>query len=130
LGSGSIALAAVDAEFTLRTLLKNYKILYSSKVKVCHNRWLTKEENRKQGLSYSCGETACYGYFALQGKKFAKKIVVKNFKDSYKNFKKSLELIFAFKKYGIEFFFHSLQELIFRLRGLIVALYFSKKDPL
>lgn len=127
LGPGSIGSNAEDAEFALRCLLKGYKILYDPQVIVYHNRWLSKEEYCKQYLSYSCGEVACYGYFAFQGHKFAKSVIKNNFKDSYKKFIKSFQLIFSFKKYGLRLFFYSLKEFYFRLRGFIVGWYFRTK---
>jgi len=130
LGPGSIGSNAEDAEFALRILSKGYKILYNPKIKAYHNRWLTKEEFRKQQLSYACGEVACYGFFAFQGKKFAKRVMVNNFKDSYEKFRKSLELIFSLKKYGLLLFIHTLEEFYFRLRGLMISFYFSKREPL
>ena len=130
LGAGSLSKSAEDAEFSLRCLIKGYKLLYNPKMIVYHNRWLTEEEHRRQCLFYSCGEVACYGYFGFQGVELGKKVVRKNFKNSYEKFEKSLELIFSFNKYGLRLFFHSLREFYFLIRGLAVGWYFSKKDPL
>lgn len=130
LGPGSIGSNAEDAEFALRLLLKGYRLLYTPKIKVYHSRWLTKEEYQRQCLSYSCGEVACYGYFAFQGNGFAKKIVINNFKDSYWKLRRAIKSTLLLKKSGLRLLFHTAEELYFRLRGLIVAFYFSKKDPL
>lgn len=126
LGPGSIGSNAEDAEFAFRVLSNGYKLLYNPQISVYHNRWLTKEEFKKQRLSYSCGEVACYGYYALQGETTAKKILYKNFFDSYYKIKKSIKNIVLFKKNGYLTMFNTLEESIFRLRGLLVALYFSK----
>lgn len=130
LGVGSIGLSAEDAEFALRVLLNGYKLLYNPKVKVYHNRWLTKEGFRKQWLSYACGEAACYGYFAFQGHKFAEKVVKKNFKDSFSKMKNYLKSLPKFKKLSLSEGLYILKELIFRLRGVTVAFWYSKKEPL
>lgn len=130
LGVGSIGLAGLDAEITLRTLIKHYKIMYNPKIKIYHNRWLTKNEFYKQCLSYTCGEVACYSYFSFQGKRFAKKIVINNFKKSYWKFKDVLKRFFSLKKGSLGFFLCTLEEFYFRFRGLILGFYFSKKDPL
>ncbi len=130
LGPGSIGSNAEEAEFALRGLIKGYKLLYNQKVVVYHNRWLTKEEYQRQCLSYSCGETACYGYFAFQGKVFAKKVLVSNLKDSYWKLRKSLKMFLSFKNSSWRFFLNTLEEFTFRFRGLLVAIYFSKKEPI
>ncbi len=130
LGPGSIAGAAEDGELTLRILSKGYKILYEPEAIVYHNRWLTKDEYRRQCLSYSCGEVACYGYFAFQGYQFAKQIVSNNFQDSYWKLKKSIKLIMLLKDESTKFFLNSLEELFYRLKGLIVAFWYAKKEPL
>jgi len=128
LGPGSIDSNAEDAEFSLRLLLKGYKILYNPKIKVRHNRWLSKTEFNKLYLSYACGELACYGYFNFQGQQFAHKVVVNNFKDSYGELKKSVKKMITFKTNSVNTLLDELKKLVFRLRGLIVAYYFSKTD--
>lgn len=126
LGPGSIGSNAEDAEFVLRVLLNGYKILYNPKVKVYHNRWLTREEFRKQCLSYCCGEVASYGYLAFQGRKMGKKVIKNNFLDSWGKLKFSLKSMLFFKKRGFRLFYYTLQEFYFRLRGLLVAFWFAK----
>lgn len=78
LGPGSIGSNAEDAELTLRALIHNYKVGYSSSVIVFHNKWLNNIEFKKQKWSYMCGEMASYGWFALHGHSFAKKIISEN----------------------------------------------------
>ncbi len=129
LGSGSIGRAAEDGELALRTLLKGSKILYEPEAIVYHRRWLTKDEYRRQGLSYSCGEVACYGFFAFQGYQFAKPVVLNNFKDSYRKFKKALKAIFLLRKGGLRLFWNSSEELVFRLRGLTAGFWYARKEP-
>lgn len=129
LGVGSIGKSAEDAEFALRCLLKGHQLLYNPKMVVYHNRWLSKGQYRQQCLSYSWGEVAAYGYFAFQGKKFAKKVVINNFKDSYYKVKKIVKKILL-KGRGFKTLWYALEELYFRLRGLLVGFYFSKKDSL
>ena len=126
LGPGSIGSNAEDAEFALRLLSKGYKILYNPEIKVYHNRWLTKEEFRKQCLSYSCGEVACYGFLAFKGNKLGKKVIKNNFLDSWGKLKFSLKSILFFKKRGFRLFYYTLQEFYFRLRGLLVSFWFAK----
>lgn len=127
LGSGSVSLAAVDAEFALRVLLKGDKLLYNPKVKVYHNRWLAKEEFWRQCLFYSCGEVACYGYFAFNGLELGKRVVKDNFIDSYKKLKWGIKSLILFRKRGLWIIRDALIELYFRLRGLLVAFWYSKK---
>lgn len=129
LGPGSVGRAAEDAEFALRNLLNGNKLLYEPNVIVYHNRWLTKEENKIQNLSYSCGEIACYGYYAFQGRSFAKRVVVDNFINSYRKIKVRIKNILLLNKDSLLLLYISLKELLFRLRGLLVAMYYSKKDP-
>lgn len=124
LGPGSVGLAAVDAEFTLRVLLKGYKLLYNPRINVYHNRWLTRKEDRRQSLSYSCGEVACYGYFAFQGKKLGKRVLKNNFLDSLDKLKFGIKSILLFKKNSLQLLCHAFQEFYFRLRGLTVAFWF------
>ncbi len=130
LGPGSIGRAAEDGELALRVLLKGYKILYEPEIIVYHHRWLTKDEYRRQCLSYSCGEVACYGFFALKGYKFAKPVVLNNFKDSYRKFKEALRALFSFKRGSFKLFLSFLEELFFRLRGLTAALWYARKEPI
>ena len=130
LGPGSIGSNAEDAEFALRALRNGYKILYNPKVVIFHDRWLTPEEFRKQRLSYSCGEVACYSYFAFQEKGFAKKIVANNFKESYWRCRKALKSLLFLKGKSLVLLYRALEELYYRFRGLMVGFYFSKKDPL
>jgi glycosyltransferase involved in cell wall biosynthesis len=130
LGPGSIGSNAEDAEFALRCLVEGYKLMYNPQMIIYHNRWLTQEEYRRQCLSYSCGEMACYGYFAFQGHKFAKKVVVDNFKDSYWEFRKAVKSLLLFKKGSVKLLFENFEKFIFRLRGLLVGWYYSRKNPL
>lgn len=130
LGPGSIGSNAEDAEFALRCLIKGYKLMYNPQMIVYHNRWLTQEEYRRQCLSYACGEVACYGYFAFQGHRFAKKVVVDNFKDSYWEFRKAVKSFLLFKKGSVKLLFENFEKFIFRLRGLLIGWYYSRKDPL
>ena len=124
LGVGSVGLSAEDAEFVLRLLLNHYKILYKPEIKVYHNRWLTKREHRRQRLSYSCGEVACYGYFAFQGNKLGEKIIKNNFLNSWGKLKFSFKSLLFFKKDSLRLLCCTLQEFYFRLRGLVVAFWF------
>lgn len=130
LGPGSIGSNAEDAEFALRLLLKGYKVLYNPKIKVYHNRWLTEIEFKKQFLSYLCGETACYGYFAFQGNNFAKPVVINNLKDRLKNINEALKSLIMLKKHAFQLLYQSIKELCFSFRGLLIGYFFSKKDPL
>jgi len=125
LGLGPTGPAGEDAEFALRLLLKGYRLLYNPKIVVYHNRWLTRQEYQKQCLSYSCGEVACYGYFAFQGKKFAQKVVLNNFKDSYWDLRSALKSFLLAKKGSWKIFYQSLEKLFSRFHGLLIGLYFS-----
>lgn len=130
LGPGSIGSNAEDAEFALRALINKKIILFNPKIQVHHNRWITKEQFRKQSLSYSCGEVACYGYFAFQKKEFAKKVIRNNFKDSYYILRNSVKSFLLFRKNSSSLIYNSFEKTIYRLRGLLIGYYFSVKDPL
>jgi len=130
LGLGSIGNSAEDAEFALRALSKNYKILYNPKIKVWHNRWVKGRELKKQKLSYLCGEMACYGYFAFQGKKFAQKIIINNLENRYRESRKAIKYLIFFRKKSLSPFVFKIKEICFCLRGLLIGFYFAKKEPL
>ncbi len=130
LGPGSIGIAAEDAEFAIRCLAKGYKLLYNPKIIVYHNRWLTKEECRRQNLFYSCGEVACYGYFGFQELNLGEKVVLDNFKDYFQKIRKAVKYIFTMRLIGFKILFYTTEELFFRLRGLIISWYYSNVDPL
>ncbi len=130
LGPGSIGSNAEDAEFVLRVLFNNYKILYNPKIKAWHNRWLTNQELKKQKMSYLCGEVACYSYFAFQGKKFAQKIIINDLKELYWKLRKAIKYLIFFRKGSLSLFILRMKEIYFCLRGLIVGFYFSRKEPL
>jgi GT2 family glycosyltransferase len=130
LGPGSIGSNAEDAEFVLRLLFKGYKILYNPRILIYHNRWLNKEQFRKQGLSYICGEMACYGYFAFQGLNLGEKVILNNFKDSYWKLREMIKSILFLKKESPQIIFYFFEEFYYRLRGLMIGLYFSKRERL
>lgn len=129
LGAKSIAGGPEDGELALRLLFNRYKIFYNPKAKVFHNCWLTKEEFRRRLLLYTCGEVACYGYFAIQGKKIFTNVITNNFKDSYGKLKTILKSFLTLKEVSTQELFNVLEEFYYRLRGLIIGLYFSKKEP-
>jgi len=129
LGLGSIGMSAEDAEMPLRLLINKHQILYNPRVKVFHNRWITKEEFKSICFSYNCGETACYGYFAFQNQKFAKQIIKNIFSDSYRKLRKNL-LLLKTTQFNIKTLSYNLQELFFRIRGLIVGFYFAIKKTI
>ena len=130
LGPGSMGLNGEDAEFPLRLLINENKILYNPSAIIYHNRWLNQKEYNKQFLSYSCGEIACYGYFATQGYPFAKKVIIKNFRNSYFEIKSSMVNLIKLKKSNIKDILYYILLLAFKIRGLLIAVYFSKADPL
>lgn len=107
LGPGSIGSNAEDAEFSLRVLTNKRKLFYSPKMIVYHNRWLSKNERQHQELSYSCGEMACYGYFALKGHDFAKSVVKDGLRNNHRQ-----DCIFSLKVFA------------YQLRGCVVGLFF------
>ncbi len=89
LGPGSIGSNAEDAEIINRCLVGGYKIGYEPAMKVHHNKWLNAKEMNKQEWSYICGGMACYGYFAYDGNKFAKKIIEDNLRYVFWDLKES-----------------------------------------
>ena len=130
LGPGSVGKSAEDAEFALRALLNNYKLLYNPKVKIYHNRWLTKEESRKQSLTYTCGEVACYGYVGFNRFDLGREVVKENFLDSYNKIISESKSLIMCRRGDFQKIIDILIELVFRLRGILVAFWFFKKEPL
>lgn len=131
LGPNSIGSNAEDAEFALRTLLLGYQILYNPNVLVWHNKWLTVQQMRKQCLSYIHGEAAVYGYYALKGHAFAKKVVIRNIKHIYYQIKNQLLSFYKHKRFDV----HTLLELLYvglytfaEGKGSVVALYFFLRN--
>ncbi len=122
LGLGSPGLSAEDAEFSLRILTNNYRLMYNPQVLVYHDRLVSYEEFTIISLSYSCGEMACYGYYALSGVALAKAIIEKNFYDSFKKITTGLKQFFYMKETSMRMLGQSCTELAFRLRGLVIAL--------
>ena len=132
LGAGSIGMSAEDAEIALRLLLRGYQLKYDPTIKVKHDRWLSKEEQIEQKKYYLGGEAACYGYFAIYGKKFALKVLKNLFKNKFLEFKDIIKAFFSlrinqnlFKKVK-----NFLVELFFIFKGLSIGLYHAFKDPL
>lgn len=131
LGPGSIGSNAEDAEMALRMLTYGYKILYNPDLIVYHNRWLDENELRKQQLSYTCGEVACYGYYHFQGYQFAGHVVKFNIRDSYYKLGRIIRYIITFRKSKTLLIdiFYWFMELSYRIRGFAVAALFSLIDP-
>lgn len=118
LGPGSIGSNAEDADIALRLLVNNHKILYEPTMTVFHNRWLTTNQMFSQTRSYTCGETACYGYFFFQGYAFAFPVL------------KSSIVTILHQLYSGKNVFHEFLNLLFSFRGLFVALWYSQRDPI
>lgn len=130
LGPGSVSQAAVDAEFLLRALIYGKQIKYNSKLIIYHNKWLTYYHLQKQMLKYTCGELACYGYYSLQGYKFAHKIVLANFYDSWNKLKYYSKQLIKDRKTSFSEGKYVFLEILYRLRGFMLAFYFIHKEPL
>lgn len=131
LGIGSVGSSAEDAEFALRVLINKHKLLYNPNMIVYHNKWLTPKQMQKQQLSYTCGEMACYGYFAIQGHQFAKPIVWNNIKDSYYKIRRIIKkfLFFNWNKNLITDGKSAFIEILYRVRGLMVGWFYALIDP-
>ena len=121
LGPGSIGSNCEDGEFINRCLIEGYQVGYQPKMLVYHNKWLTKEDTLKQAWSYTCGEMACYGWFALHGKQFAQAIVVDNIKSSFHRFRKIIRAALIFNRLTIIYWIEFWNMLTAQLRGLVVA---------
>ncbi len=132
LGPGSIGSNAEDAEFALRALINKHKLFYNPNMIVYHNKWLTIKQMKKQQLSYTCGEMACYGYFAIQGHQFAKQIVWNNIEDSYYKIRRIIKkfLFFNWNKNLITDGKSAFVEILYRVRGLMVGWFYALIDPL
>ncbi len=132
LGPGSIGSNAEDAQMALMLLIKGHTIFYTPKAIVYHDKWLKAEELFGQNLSYSCGEMACYGYFLLQGHRFAGPIVRANIRDSFiktKHIGKQI-LLGRWNKELFTDMYATAMEIWYRSRGLFIGFIFSLIDPL
>lgn len=123
LGPGSIGSNAEDAEMALRTLINKIYLYYDPEVVVYHNRFLDSKTMKQQVLSYTCGEIACYFYFALQGFEFARCVITDNIKAAFENLKTIGHYVFTLNKlkFGDSIVWPSLMVLA-RLRGGFVGL--------
>ncbi len=132
LGPESIGSNAEDAEISLRCLIKNKTLIYNPDVLIYHNKWLTNGQMKKQNLSYTCGETACYGYFYFQGYSFAKPIILANVRDNYIRTRRLLKKILLFrwnKQLGNDVR-DAFNTIVYRNRGLLVGFIYSLIDPI
>lgn len=87
LGPGSIGSNAEDAEMTLRALRNKKMIFYNPNVTTYHNKWLNKQQLKKQFFSYKQGEIFCYGYLALLGEKIGWEVIKNNLLLYFSKFK-------------------------------------------
>ena len=67
LGVGTIGRSGIETEFIYRCIKENGKIYVNPKATVFHNRWLTKKENQKKQIQYTCGFLAFCTYYVLKG---------------------------------------------------------------
>lgn len=132
LGVGSFGRSAEDAEYAQRILIHKKPVLYTSRVTVFHNKWLRENELVKQNLSYDFGEMACYGYFYLQGYRFAVPIVARMLRDSFQKMKLLIKrvLLLQWDRGVIKHFRETCMELFVRLSGLSVGAFCSVVDPI
>lgn len=119
LGPGSIGIHCNDGEMILRMLRAGCTIYYNPRMRVQHNRWLTKKEYARQVSRYQAGEIAGYGYHMFSGSAIARRIVMNNFR----------VLLATCVRQGIPHIQSGITDLLSRLFCLGVAAYFSLKDP-
>lgn len=67
LGVGSVGVSAEDAEFIIRSKIKEYSISYNQNMLIFHNRWLSKNQMDEQEQNYNVGGIVAYGYHYFQG---------------------------------------------------------------
>lgn len=122
LGPGTAAMAAEDADIEARLLLSGYGLWYEKSAKLFHNKWMSQKATRTDGLHYLVGETACYGYLALTGHRYARGILQKAWDRDVRQFARygMRFLTSPRKKYAGSMWWASLQ-LAARLSGHIVA---------
>ncbi len=134
LGPHSIGKNAEDAEFTIRQLIQGKIVFCNKRMLVYHDHWLNKKENQKQNLIYIHAEMACYGYFALLGWKFAKKIICQNFIASARDIKRFFGDIIKRRQYKLDrwaFFFQLFNARIYGYGvGCIYVIQYSLKKLL
>lgn len=129
LGVGSIGASAEDAEYALRLLLRNHRILSTPTVRVYHDRWLPIRQLRKQQLLYAKGEEACYGYFASLGYKFALPILQKERAREFRNVTVASKkiLILSGGLSEVNKLFWSLVTLWYRMQGYVIGWYHARR---
>lgn len=121
LGLGSLGLSAEDADFALRMLSNKYPLMYNPHVLVYHNRLVEYADFARINLAYSCGEIACYGYYALSGALFAKTIVRKNFNVTIQKIQTGITQLLYMKSISFHTLYVGFTEFTFKLRGAFVA---------
>lgn len=128
LGVGSLGMSAEDAEYALRLLMKNEKLLSTNKVNIYHNRWLSHNDFEQQNKLYLCGEIACYAYLGIKGFIFGKEVVFSDIVSLTQSYKKSIKRLFAFKLISIKYFSKALSDSYHILRGLLVAVLLTIRE--
>lgn len=121
LGSGSMGMNAEDAEYILRLLYNKQSILVNPDMRVYHNRWLTKVQEYKLNLTYTCGETASYSYYLLKNAPNTSKILLNQLVESYsisiKALKESKSLIKS-----VKIMLNIIIQFTYQTRGFLLAL--------
>lgn len=129
LGPGALVPAAEDGEFILRAIIAGYKIAYQPKMLVRHNRFLNKEEEKKQLDAYVYGGLVTYGFYFLQGVKELKPIYYEYLEFFYRGAKDDLKEIVRgriSKKVFLSFF----EKVLFLIKGMFFSFIFAKIIPI
>ncbi len=127
LGPHSVGKAAEDADFMLRQLMFGKHIACDPKCIVRHNNWVDKNTKLERDLTYIHGEMVCYTHFALLGWKFAQRIILDNFLDSFGEIKKNLGDVVKRKTIRLDSWRHAIAKLLIRMKGLCVGIAYSSK---
>lgn len=114
IGPGAVIKNGNDAELILRILINKYPINYNHKMLIFHNKWLKKDELKKQNLGYSSGTIGAYGYYAFKGNFFCLSIVTNEFFQEFKN-------LFFFGN-----FIDQLKNILYLFKTLLITFYYSQ----
>lgn len=121
LGAGSIGKSAEDAEFALRLLINNEKIVSHPNMIVYHNRWVSVEDYEQVLLGYLQGEFSCYGYYMFLGYSFAGRVLALSMKNNFQLLRRATKLLLSFDTEAYKAIGSLLRVLIVEIRGLYIA---------
>ena len=130
LGPGSIGKNAEDAEFILRALISKHNIAYDPKMVAYHNKWLTQSEWKRALQIYLCGGVAAYGFYAMLGVKECRLVTKSYIYETVQGIIREIKEYLHKPSSPAYLIKHTLANLYYLSRGLIIAFLFAKIIPI